>query len=156
MLVGFIYVEKAYPTAHSPLPPTTNRTMRSVLVTLFAALVLVGCDAVSSEDAALDGEWYLRRDATNQKVYALDIEKSDGTLQGDAERLAAAPDSVSMTAELTGRIDGEDVRMTIVHSSPDTAQFDGYFTSDDEPGYAVEGELRFNGVSNGKHYLQRR
>lgn len=130
--------------------------MRTVLATLFAALVLVGCDAISSENADLDGTWYLRRDATNQKVYALDVDQSGGDLQGDAELLLSAPDSVATTAALTGRIDGKDVRMTIVHSSSDTAQFDGYFTSDDEPGYAVEGDLRLNGVSNGIHYLQRR
>jgi len=130
--------------------------MRTVLVPLLAALFLIGCDSVSSEDADLDGKWYLRRDATNQKVYALDIEKSNGNLQGDAERLMAAPDSVSTTAELTGVIDADEIRMTIVHSSSDTAQFNGYFTSDDEPEYAVEGNLRFNGVSKGKHYLQRR
>ncbi|HKL89357.1 MAG TPA: hypothetical protein VJ884_10170 [Salinibacter sp.] len=130
--------------------------MRTVLVPLLAALFLIGCDSVSSEDADLDGKWYLRRDATNQKVYALDIEKSNGNLRGDAERLLSAPDSVTTTAKLTGLIDAGDVRMTIVHSSSDTAQFNGYFTSDDEPGYAVEGNLRFNGVSKGKHYLQRR
>ena len=130
--------------------------MRSILVTLLAALFLIGCDAVSSEDADLDGKWYLRRDATNQKIYALDIEKSGENLRGDAERLMAAPDSVSISAELTGVIDADEVRMTIVHSSSDTAQFNGYFTSDGEPGYAIEGNFRFNGVSNGTHYLQRR
>lgn len=130
--------------------------MRTVLVPLFAALLLIGCDSISSEDADLDGEWYLRRDATNQKVYALDIDQSGEDLRGDAELLLSAPDSVAPTAELTGRIDAGDVRMTIIHPSQDTAHFDGYFTSDDEPGYAVEGALRFNDVSNGPHYLQRR
>lgn len=123
---------------------------------MFAALFLVGCDAVNSAKADLGGEWFLRRDATNQKVYALAIKQSDADLRGDAEFLMSAPDTISTTAHLTGVIDADAVRMTIVHPSGDTAQFDGHFTSDNEPGYAVEGALRFNGVPNGAHYLQRR
>jgi len=129
--------------------------MRPLLLSLFVALLVGGCDTVSSENAQLSGDWLLRRADINQRVYRLDITQSGRSLEGDAEPLMGAPDSLSATGQLTGVIDGGDVRFTIAHPPADTVQFDGVFTSDDEPGYAVEGDLRVNGVAEGRHYLQR-